>query len=367
MLRRILSLVILALLSSSVTYSQTTPARLTGPEIAARVKPSVALVLAGEGAGRLSATASAVCVNPNGILLTAYHVVKNAREVQVRLPSGEIYDNVQLLATDTRRDVAAIRIPAAGLSVLPVAQESDYKVGETVYVVSNPGGLAWSASRGILSAVRMANEIPGAGQGFHLLQFTAPVSPGSSGGILVDDQGRALGLVTGSLQGQNLNFAVPLINVEGLGRGNTPGRAFTSGSDLQLPKPAPTRTAVSQAAAKADPTEILRDARTVAVVSRTTFFTPALLSRALMRQPAFKSLNLKIVIDPRVADLIVQVDRPLFTYDFTYTLTSPATSIELASGKVVAFDGVHAAPKIAKHLIKVFQAAENPPAARGQK
>lgn len=367
MLRRTFPLIVLVFLLTSVSYSQTAPARLTGPEIAARVKPSVALVLAGEGAGRLSATASAVCISPNGVLLTAYHVVKNAREVQVRLSSGEIYDNVQMLGTDTRRDVAAIRIPAAGLPVLRVAQRSDYKVGETVYVISNPNGLAWSASSGILSALRMANEIPGAGQGFHLLQFTAPVSPGSSGGVLVDDQGRAMGLVTGSLQGQNLNFAVPLINVEGLGSANTPGTTFGLGSDLHLPKPAPTRTAASRAAAKADPSEILRVARTVAITSRTTFFTPDLLSRALMKQPAFKSLNLKVVEDPRVADLIIQVDRPLFTYDFTYIMTSPATSVELASGKVIAFDGVHAAPKIAKKLIKVFQEAVNPPAAHQQK
>ena len=367
MLRRTFSLIVLFLFSTAVSYPQTTPAQLTGPEIAARVKPSVALVLAGEGAGRLSATASAVCVSPNGVLLTAYHAVKDAREVQVRLPSGEIYDNVQMLGTDTRRDVAAIRIPAAGLPVLPIAQESDYKVGETVYVISNPGGLAWSASSGILSAVRMADEIPGAGQGFHLLQFTAPVSPGSSGGVLVDDQGRAMGLVTGSLQGQNLNFAVPLINVQGLGNSNAPGTAFGPGSDLQLPKPTPTGTVASRAAAKSDPNELLRDARTVAITSRTTFFTPDLLSRALMKQPTFKTLNLKIVTDVRVADLIIQVDRPLFTYDFTYTLTSPATSIELASGKVIAFDGVHAAPKIAKNLMKVFQEAGNPPASHGQK
>lgn len=67
-----------------------------------------------------------------------------------------------------------------------------------------------------------------------------------------------------------------------------------------------------------------------------------------------------MVEDPRVADLIIQIDRPLFTYDFTYTLMSPSTSIELATGKVIAFDGVHAAPKIAKNLIKIFLAARQP-------
>lgn len=115
-----------------------------------------------------------------------------------------------------------------------------------------------------------------------------------------------------------------------------------------------------RAAAKANPTDLLRSARTVAITSRTTFFTPAFLSRALLRQQAFHSLNLKVVEDPRVADLIIQIDRPLFTYDFTFTLMSPSTSVELASGKVIAFDGVHAAPKIAKNLIRILQAARHP-------
>lgn len=199
--RKTSSMIIFVLLAAAVGYSQSALAALTGAEVAASVKRSVAIVLVGEGAGRLSATASAICVNSNGVLLTAYHVVKDAREVQVRLQSGDIYDNVQLLGADARRDVAAILIPATGLPVLHVASESDYKVGETVYVVSNPSGLAWSVSSGILSAVRLADEIPGAGRGYHLLQFTAPVSPGSSGGVLVDSQGRALGLVTSSLSG----------------------------------------------------------------------------------------------------------------------------------------------------------------------
>lgn len=284
MIRKTSFVIIFALLAAEAGYSQGSPAALTGPEIAARIKPSVALVLVGEGAGRLTATASAVCVSANGVLLTAYHVVKDAREVQVRLESGEIYDNVQLLGVDTRRDVAAIRIPAAGLPVLPVARASDAKPGEVVYVISNPAGLAWSVTSGTLSAMRLADEIPGAGKGFHLLQFTAPVSPGSSGGLLVDAKGRALGLVTASLAGQNLNFAVPLINVLGLANSSLAGTPFGQGSDLHLPQAA--EPASSQAAAKANPTEILLSARTVAITTRTTFFTPALLSRALLRQPA---------------------------------------------------------------------------------
>ncbi|HEV2498465.1 MAG TPA: serine protease [Terriglobia bacterium] len=328
---------------------------MTGMDIVGRVKPAVALVLVGEGAGRLTATASAVCVSPDGILLTAYHVVKDAREVQVRLADGEIYDNVQLLNADSRRDVVAIRISATGLPVLPVATRDDFKVGEKVYVISNPQNLASSASSGILSAIRLADDIPGAGQGFHLLQFSAPVSPGSSGGVLVDEYGRALGLITSSLTGQELNFAVPLVNVLGLARRPSVGTSLGPGSNLNLPQYG--LKGSSQAVAKANAAEILRSARTVVIQSRTAYFTPALLTRVLLKQPAFSSMGFKVVEDPRVADLIIRIDRPLFTYDFTYTVTSPSTSVELASGKVIAFDGAAAAPKIAKNLIKIFESA----------
>lgn len=106
----------------------------------------------------------------------------------------------------------------------------------------------------------------------------------------MNDQGRALGLVTGSFQGENLNSAVPLINVEGLGSGNAPETVLGSGNELQLAKPRPTRTVASWVAAKAAPTEFLCDARTGAITSRTTFFTPVLLSGALMKQSSFKAL-----------------------------------------------------------------------------
>ena len=76
----------------------------------------------------------------------------------------------------------------------------------------------------------MADEVPGAGSGYRLIQVTAPASPGSSGGVLVDERARALGIMTGSLsRGQNLNFAVPVDSVAGLATA-TGGTAFASGA-----------------------------------------------------------------------------------------------------------------------------------------
>ena len=93
--------------------------------------------------------------------------------MQVRFKSGEIFDQVQLLGVGTRRDVAAIQITGAALPVLPVAAGAQAKAGESVSVVSHPASLPRSASTGVISAFRLADEIPGAGSGYRLIQFTA--------------------------------------------------------------------------------------------------------------------------------------------------------------------------------------------------
>src|SRR3990172_8963 len=215
--------------------------QLSGEEITEHAAPAVVLILVGEGGEQPTGVASGVILRADGTLFTAYHVVKDALQVQVRLQNGEIYAQVELVGFDERRDVAALRITATGLPALAVAPLSEAKAGETVYVVSNPRGLGGSVSSGVLSAVRLADEVPGAGSGYRVLQFTAPLSPGSSGGVVVDAQGRALGIVVGSeAGGQNLNFAVPVESVMGLLEGTErirlgSGRALSpaGGPDLR--------------------------------------------------------------------------------------------------------------------------------------
>ncbi|OLB88171.1 MAG: hypothetical protein AUI12_05380 [Acidobacteria bacterium 13_2_20CM_2_57_6] len=198
-----------------------------------RVSPSAVSILVGKGDGQVAGVASGVIIRSDGVILTANHVVKGMRELQVRLKSGEIYDQVELMASDERRDVAALRIAATGLPVLPVGNSTNAASGAAVFVVSNAVGLPWTASSGILSATRMAEDVPGAGSGYRILQFTAPLSPGSSGGVLVDAEARILGIVVGSLSvGQNINFAVPIESVAGLANASG-GTRFDSGGRLQ--------------------------------------------------------------------------------------------------------------------------------------
>ncbi len=109
---RMLAAAAFSIVTSATAIAQTTAPALSGDQVVERVSPSAVSILVGKGDGQVAGVASGVIVRSDGVILTANHVVKGMREVQVRLKSGEIYDQVELIASDERRDVAALRIPA---------------------------------------------------------------------------------------------------------------------------------------------------------------------------------------------------------------------------------------------------------------
>ncbi|HSB09768.1 MAG TPA: hypothetical protein VLM38_09820 [Blastocatellia bacterium] len=134
-----------------------------------------------------------------------------------------------------------------------------------------------------------------------------------------------------------------------LGLGRPLARPDRPARGLQLPAaerrgPVPT--------AGATPESILRSARTISISSMTMFLKPDQLEDELRKRPEFEAMGLAIVKDPTKADLMIDLDRPVFTYIFTYSVSSAESRVVVASGKVIAFDGNFAAPKIAKELIK---------------
>lgn len=364
---------------------------LTPDQVIERASSSVAIVLAAKSGSDPTAIGSAVVVRDGGVLLTVYHLVKDAQAVQVRFSSGETFDEVQLLGVDRRRDVAAIRITATALPVLPVASAGATRAGDPVCVVSHAAGLPWSASTGIVSAFRLADEIPGAGTGYRLLQFSASVSPGSSGGVVLDDRARALGLIVGSLSGgQNLNFAVPLESVLGLADAPV-AQTFRSGASLQpptgapggrpsvtpvapavsaappapaiAPQPVPTRPEPgpedlrrSEALRSKDKDFILRNFRTMCVdAGQAAFFGNEQLKAALVKNPEFSAMGIVLVDDKSLADTVLTVGFTLL-WDYPFSLQHQNTSITLLAGKGSGpFSGPAGATSVAKELAKLLR------------
>lgn len=345
--------------------AQTGTPALSGDQIVERASPAVVLILAGAGDGQVSAIGSGLIVRSDGVVLTANHVVKGMRELQIRLKNGDVYDRVELIASDERRDIAALRVPATGLTALPLGSSADLRAGAPVYVVSNGAGLPWTASSGVLSATRMAEDVPGAGSGYRLLQFTAPLSAGSSGGVLVDAQARALGIVVGFISpGQNVNFAVPADSVAGLAAvaGRTP---FASGARLQLPPARPAGSAPGTGTARNLPPGPQPDLpraeelqiRTVSVHSKTIYIRRERLQDDLRKHALFSRLGLRFADYAETADVAITVDRPFLTFDWTYTLVYQSGDMTLATGTIEANDEFDAGPALAAQILDQIAAA----------
>lgn len=326
--------------------------------------PSVVAILVWDSGDQFPRAGSGLVINSEGILLTAYHLVRGAERVEIRFTNGEVYDQVDLLGVDERRDIVALRISASGLPVLPVATVAEVSPGETLYLVSNPEGVAWTASSGVLSAVRLADEIPGAGTGFRLLQVTAPESPESSGGTVLDTQGRVLGIVIASRKSQNLNFAVPIETVLGLAESSDGISLGTLGEGSQEAPEVGPSVPPTAGAEEADPFELLRSARTIYIFSKTPKalgFPVQPLEKKLLEEPEFQSREFVLVNARPRADLVVELDRTFMTWDFTFRITHPATGIIVGSGKVIAWDGVRAAKGTARKIMKHLRALRTPP------
>ena len=376
-------------LCCATLFAQSAPPQMKPEDVVERVTPSVALILVGTDLAKTDGLASAIVVRENGILLTAWHVLKDARAVQVRFKNGEIYDEVQLLGVDRRRDVAAFKIAAARLPVLPITSAAQMKQGDSVVVLAHPEALPWSATMGIVSAYRMADEVPNLGEGYRILQFTAPAAPGSSGGVVVDLKGNVVGLeVGGMVGGHSLNFAVPVENVIGLADAPS-SRSFASGAALKMPsaKSGPTNAAAieperpnsnfprdkalrigapelsEQLKESKDREFILHNFRTMYVSAVSAqFFDDNQMKAALGSNKDFAALNIVLVDSRTLADVVLDVSYT-FAWDYPYTVKHQNTSMILLAGKGTGpFSGPAGATSVAKELAKQLKPYRTAPA-----
>jgi hypothetical protein len=172
-------------------------------EVVAHTKAAVVLIETDEG------VASGFIIKPDGIIVTNYHVVADAKAMTIRLPSGEEYRNVYLLSSDPIHDLAFLKIEAVDLPTIPLGNSNDVQVGEEVLLVGAPKGLEQTVSDGLISGNRIDN-------GVRFLQTSAAASPGSSGGPLLNRRGEAVGVMSFKVvNGENLNFTIPINYVRG--------------------------------------------------------------------------------------------------------------------------------------------------------
>ncbi len=153
---------------------------------------------------------SGVIVDPSGLIITNNHVVNKADDIRVVLSDKREF-KAKLIGTDSKTDIAVIKIEATGLSPIAWADSDQLEVGEFVLAVGSPFGLTQTVTMGIVSAVGRASM--GIAEYEDFIQTDAAINPGNSGGALVNVRGELVGINTAifSQSGGNMGigFAVP--------------------------------------------------------------------------------------------------------------------------------------------------------------
>ena len=151
-------------------------------------------------------------IDKEGHILTNYHVVAEARQVEVTLSNRKKY-RATIVGTDRPHDLAIIQIKATNLTPVTLGDSRNLRVGQKVYAIGNPFGLSGTMTRGIVSSIRPVQE-PDGMRIDEAIQTDAAINPGNSGGPLLNWHGEVIGINTmiASSVGQSagIGFAIPI-------------------------------------------------------------------------------------------------------------------------------------------------------------
>ena len=175
---------------------------LSGVELAQRSE-SVVMIAVCDQQGNIIGNGSGIAVGANGFILTNCHVVRKGSGFAARFENDDRPYPVQVIKYHTINDMALLRVNRS-LKPLPLyrGQRGELVRGQKVIAIGSPMGLLNTVSDGIISGFRKVGEI-------EAIQFTAPISPGSSGGALLNAYGELIGMCFGGIEdGQNLNLAI---------------------------------------------------------------------------------------------------------------------------------------------------------------
>lgn len=152
----------------------------------------------------LFATGSGFVAFENDVLVTNYHVIDKAYKIEAIDENDVVYSLDKVIAFDKEKDLAILKFSnPTDLKVLKLYDSSKISKGDEVIAIGSPLGLKNTVSKGIVSSIREDKETS-------IIQITAPISSGSSGGALLTENGKVIGVTFAGIEdGQNLNLAIP--------------------------------------------------------------------------------------------------------------------------------------------------------------
>ena len=202
----------------SATSTSSTGGSLS--DVAGAVTPSVVVVTTEQivtdnyfwgGQQVLSGAGSGVILTADGYIVTNYHVVEGAQQITVTLHDDSTY-TATVVGSDQQSDIALLKIDATGLTPAVLGNSDSVQVGEVVIAVGNPmGTLGGTVTDGIVSALN--RDISVEGNEMTLMQTSAAISPGNSGGGLFNTNGELIGIVNAKYSDEDaegLGFAIPV-------------------------------------------------------------------------------------------------------------------------------------------------------------
>jgi S1-C subfamily serine protease len=199
-------------------------------QIAKRVFPSTVLLVMEDAKGQPLSQGSGFFVTPDTVA-TNFHVIEGSKSGFAKLVGKrQTFEVVGVVAVDQQHDLALLKLKGVKAPSLKLAGGENVAVGDTVYAVGNPLGLEGTFTRGIVSGIRHSKTDA-------FLQISAPISPGSSGGPVLNSKGQVIGVATSTFKGgQNLNFAVPSTYVKAAIASMTSPRQLVGIQILPKPK-----------------------------------------------------------------------------------------------------------------------------------
>ncbi|MGA3053666.1 MAG: trypsin-like peptidase domain-containing protein [Candidatus Korobacteraceae bacterium] len=156
---------------------------------------------------------SGFIIDKEGHILTNFHVVGNATQVEVTLHNKKTY-KAEVIGRDRGHDLAVVKIDAPGVVPAVLGDSKNLQVGQKTFAIGNPFGLAGTMTRGIISSLRPIRSPEGSNIE-EAIQTDAAINPGNSGGPLLNSHGEVIGINSliatgGSNQSAGIGFAIPI-------------------------------------------------------------------------------------------------------------------------------------------------------------
>jgi len=180
------------------------PQNLNAEEIYSNFNEALVKIVSIGFNGNPLSQGSGVIISDSGYVVTNYHNFSGAEKIAV-LYNGKYISGNEILGADMVRDLLVLKLKGNHYKAVKIADLSTIKVGQKIYTVGSPRGLSNTISEGIISGIRYDEDLDR-----NLIQFTAPITHGSSGGALLTESGELIGITSYGLGEGNINFAIPI-------------------------------------------------------------------------------------------------------------------------------------------------------------